>query len=315
MFSPQPPAFHARYSVTPYFEEQVRGQDVEFSLVQQEFTTSGRVWNDDDNEVWLNGGLRFQEIHTEALLPDSGNPFPDELWDVSVGGVYRHYLDPRTFLGGAVSIGSASDHPFQTSQEIVETITVFFRMPSGERDAWFFFLSYSNNREYANSYPFPGVEYFYNPSWEFHAMVGFPMDSLEWRPEEDLSFRLSYTLIHNIHALVTYRLADPIRLYAGFDWSTQGYLLADRPDPSDRFFYDEKRVKAGVKITVVEGLTIDLSGGYAFGRSYWESQHGLRQKFDRVEVQSGFYGLASIELRLGQERAKNPETPSAPSKP
>ena len=28
MFSPQPPTFQAWYSVTPYFEEQVRGQDV-----------------------------------------------------------------------------------------------------------------------------------------------------------------------------------------------------------------------------------------------------------------------------------------------
>jgi hypothetical protein len=157
------------------------------------------------------------------------------------------------------------------------------------------------------------VEYFYNPSREFHAMVGFPMESLDWRPTEDLNFRVSYSLIHNIHALVTYRLAEPLRVYAGFDWNTQGYLLVDRPDPKDRFFYDEKRVKAGVKVTLVDGLVFDLGGGFAFDRSYWESQHGLRQKFDRVDIDSGLYALASLEFRLGRSHEPHEEKPEKPA--
>ena len=139
------------------------------------------------------------------------------------------------------------------------------------------------------------------------------MESLDWRPTEDLNFRVSYSLIHNIHALVTYRLAEPLRVYAGFDWNTQGYLLVDRPDPKDRFFYDEKRVKAGVKVTLVDGLVFDLGGGFAFDRSYWESQHGLRQKFDRVDIDSGLYALASLEFRLGRSHEPHEEKPEKPA--
>jgi hypothetical protein len=300
MFSQQPSELRVRYSVTPYFEEQVQGQDTEFSLLRQDFSAMGRVWGDGTNDFFLQGSLRHEEFHTSAILPDTGVPFPHELWDVQGGVSYRHLFDSGSVLGGSVSVGSASDEPFHSSREIVETVMAFFRLPAGERDAWLFFLAYSNNRDYANSIPIPGVEYFYNPSSEFHAMVGFPMELLEWRPTPDLSFRCTYSLIHNVHALASYRLADPLRAYLGFDWNYEGYLLEDRPDPKDRFFYDEKRAKAGVKVTLAKGLVLDLSGGYAFGRSYRESQHRFSNWFDRVDVQSGFYALASIEFTLGR---------------
>ena len=314
MFSEHPPAFRARYGVTDYVEERVKGQDGEFSLVQQDFSASGRVWSDDHNEVWLQGSLRFQDFDMDVILPDTGLPFPEELWAVSLGATYRYRFGRGMMVGGSVDVGSASDQPFHSSQEIVESVTAFFRMPSGERDAWLFFVAYSNNREYANSFPIPGVEYFYNPSHEFHAMVGFPMEFVEWRPAEDFVLSLSYSLIHNIHALAAYRLLDPLRVYAGFDWNTQGYLLVDRPDAKDRFFYDEKRAKAGVKLTLAEGVVLDLGGGYAFDRSYWESQHGLRSRFDRVDIDSGLYALASLEFRLGPSGRQVAERESAPEK-
>lgn len=303
LFSRHPSEFRIRYGVTPYFEEAVRGQSADFSLVQQDFSTSAEVWRDESDEVWIHGGLRYQEIHTEAILPDTGQPFPEQLWHVVGGATYRHLLRDGSTIGGSLSVGSASDQPFHSSRELVESLTAFYHLALESRDSWLFFLSYSNNRDFANYLPLPGVEYLYNPSREFHAMVGFPIESLEWKPIEDLSFRVTYSPLHNIHALISYRLADPLGIYAGFDWTTQSYLLVNRPEAKDRFYYDEKRAKSGLKITLARGLVLDLSGGYAFDRSYRESQHHLRNGFDRVDIASGLYALASIDfsLRGGRE--------------
>ena len=304
-FSDHPAEYRARASVTSYAEEDVKDQNVSFSLIEESFSASGLIWKDDHEDVRLSAAVLHENIRTDAVLPDTGVPFPDELWSVNLGVTYRYLFESGHVLGGSVSVGSASDQPFHSSQEIVESVMLFVKVPAADRDAWLFALAYSNNREYANSYPIPVVEYFYNPSWDFHAMVGFPMEFLEWRPAQDLILRLTYALIHNIHALATYHVADPLRVYVGFDWNTEEYLLVDRPETDDRFFYDEKRAKGGARLELGEGFSIDLSGGYAFGRKYGESSHGLRSAFDRVDIGSGAYGLLSVEWRLGHARERS----------
>jgi hypothetical protein len=302
LFSEHPSQVRAHASMTAYGEEPVRNQNADFSLFEQDFSWSALVWQDDHDDVRLSAGVRHQGIETTAVLPDSGIPFPDDLWNVTLGVSYRYLFDSGLVLGGSVSMGSASDQPFHSSQELVESGMVFVKLPSGERNAWLFALAYSNNREYANAYPIPVVEYFYNPSQDFHAMVGFPMEVLEWRPVPDLSLRFLYSLIHNIHALASYEILDPVQVYVGFDWNTQSYLLVDRTDPADRLFYDEKRAKAGLRVDLGKGWKLDLSGGFAFGRSYHQSDHGFRNPFDRVDVASGFYGLASLDWQFGHAR-------------
>lgn len=305
MFSEHPSEYRARAGLRSLAEEQVKDQNADFALFEESFSGSGLIWKDDVEDVRLSADVRHDGIRTTAILPDTGTPFPDELWSVSVGATYRYLFESGLVLGGSLSIGSASDEPFHSTREIVESVVGFAKLPSGERNAWLFGLAYSNNREYANSVPIPIVEYFFNSSWDFHAVVGFPLEYLDWHATEDLSFQLNYTLIHNIHALATYRVADPLRVYVGFDWTTEEYLLVDRPDPNDRFFYDEKRAKGGIRLEFGEGWSFDLSAGYAFGRKYGESDQGLRSAFDRVFVGSGAYGLASLEWRLGHARVRS----------
>ncbi|HLY08463.1 MAG TPA: hypothetical protein VKW04_04055 [Planctomycetota bacterium] len=312
LLSDHPSEYRARAGMTMYAEEPVRGQTTDFALLEEDFSASALLWKDDVEDLRLSAGVRHQGIRTGAILPDTGIPFPDDLWNVNVGLTYRYLFESGLVLGGSVGVGSASDDPFHSSREIVESVMIFLKVPSGDRDAWLFALAYSNNREYANSYPIPMIEYFYNPSPEFRLMVGFPMEFVEWRPLPDLSLRLLYSLVHNIHALAAYEIADPLRIYAGFDWNTQGYLLLDRPDSADRFFYDEKRVKGGFRLILGEGWTFDLSSGYAFGRKYSQSDHGLRNSFDRVDIGSGLYGMATLEWKLGHARDRRPGRSDVP---
>lgn len=304
LLSDHPAAYRSSGGVTSYLERPVRGQDADFSLLEEEFSASGLIYEDEHEDLRLSAGVRHEGIRTDAILPDTGISFPDELWNVTLGAAYRYLFESGLVLGGSVGVGSASDDPFHSSREIVGSVTAFAKVPAGERDAWFFAVSYSNNREYANAYPIPVIEYLYNPSADFHLMVGFPMEFLEWRPAPDWRFRVSYSLIHNIHALLSYEVDDGLRAYVGYDWTTQGYLLVDRPDPKDRFFYEEMRAKGGFRLDLGAGWSLDVSGGYAFDRRYSQSQSGLRNSFDVVEIESGLYGLLSVEWRLGHARPR-----------
>lgn len=309
LLSGHAPEYRARYAITPYAEEPVKNQPTDFSILEQELSLSALVWEKDHVDVRLNAGVRYEGIQTGAILPNTGLPFPDELWNVNLGVTGRYLFESGSALGASVSVGSASDEPFHSSAEIVESFMIFFKLPAGGQDAWFFALMYSNNREFANSVPIPSVEYLYHPSREFEAFVGFPVEFIEWRPTDELSLRILYTPIHNIHAVATYTAADWLRLYAGFDWNTEGYLLVDRPDSADRFFYDEKRAKGGVRLLPGESWIFDLSGGYAFNRNYRESDQGLRSPFDRVFVGSGAYALFSLEWRMGHARDRFEQRP------
>src|SRR5579862_5188091 len=149
LLSDHPSEFRAWGGVTSYLERPVRSQDADFSLLEEEFTVSGLIYQDEHEDLRLSAGVRHEGIRTDAILPDSGVPFPDELWNVTLGASYRYLFESGLVLGGSVGIGSASDDPFHSSREIVESVTAFLKVPAGERDAWFFAVSYSNNREYA----------------------------------------------------------------------------------------------------------------------------------------------------------------------
>ena len=43
--------------------------------------------------------IRDQEFDTRAILPDTGEPFPDELWNVRFGTSYRHRFESGWIAG------------------------------------------------------------------------------------------------------------------------------------------------------------------------------------------------------------------------
>src|SRR5262249_35195245 len=161
-----------------------------------------------------------------------------------------------------------------------------------EHNAWLFTLSYSPTGQL--TIPVPGVAYVWQPSDSFRANIGLPFQVL-WRPADDLTLDFSYMLLTTVHARATYRVAAPLRLYAGFDWASEGYLLADRPDVNDRFYYYDKRLTVGVRYDLTRHVGLDLSGGYSFDRFYFEGQHNSSSGHDRIDV--GDTGFVSLQLQ------------------
>lgn len=228
---------HADYRAAWFPQEQVQNQAAKLGYLQQDFALTVPIFQDSPDEWSASAKIRAESFHTGAILPDTHDPFPSELWNVHLGTSYRHLFDNGWIGGGSVTVGSASDKPFHGINEITVGATAFLRVPQGDHNAWLFSLNYSTNSEVLNGIPIPGVAYFYAPSESFQATIGFPFASLVYRPDEDWILQLSYALLTTVHAKATFVGLRPLRLYAGFDWANESYFRVGRVNDRDRFFY------------------------------------------------------------------------------
>ncbi len=292
------PGLLSDYGVTYYPDRRVAGQDADLGMTRHDFSLLLPVWRDSGDELSASARMRLEELSTHAILPDTGERFPDELWDVRFGTNYRRRLDNDWIAGVGASLGSASDQPFHGSGELEAQATAFLRVPQGQRNAWLFLLSYSNNRETLNNVPLPGLAYWYQPSEELRLLLGFPFASLEARPWRDLTVQLSWVLIRTVHARATYRLLDPLSLYTGFDWRNERYLRVDRPDSDDRLFYYEKSLIAGLRVDLSKAVSLDATGGYAFDRFYFEGEDYSDRNHNRLDIGDApfFSGRLGVKL-------------------
>jgi hypothetical protein len=276
--------FRADFRVTWFPEESVVGQGTRLGYEEYDFGFSAPIYQDPANEWMFTGGVRGEAFQTHAILPDTLQPFPAELWNIHLGTAYRHQFDNGWIAGGGVSVGSASDKPFHSINEMTFGANAFLRVPVGDRNAWLFSLAYSPTAQLA--FPIPGVAFLWQPTDNFRANIGLPF-LLWWRPCDDLTLQLSYMLLTNVHARATYRICGPVRAYIGYDWMNESYFLANRPDVQDRFFYYDQRLTAGVQVNVGKHIMLDFSSGYVFNRYYFEGRQLSDSNANRIDVGDG----------------------------
>jgi hypothetical protein len=286
----------ADYRVTFYSDERVEGQGTRLDLTQHNVTLIVPLFQSPYDEWSMSARLRYQNYDTEAVLPDSGQRFPEELWDARAGLSYRHKFANQWTLGGNVTVGSASDKPFDGMDELIVRATGLLRVPRGERDAWLLSLSYASDAEifHLRHIPVPGVGYLYRPSDTFTAVIGFPFTSVEYKPIKPLTLEASYLPVRTVRARATYVVFAPLRVFLGFDADHDSYYLAERGDKDDQLFYYEKRVTAGMRFDL-RYVGIELTGGYVFDRFYFEGERYSERNENRFDVQDGTF----IAVRLG----------------
>jgi hypothetical protein len=286
----------ASYRATWFPEQPVAGQPTNLGYEEQDFTLVFPLWHYrtcDDLSASIS--VRNELFQTHAILPDTLQPFPDELWSIRVGTTYRHLFDNGWIAGGSVNFGSVSDKPFHSIDEMTVGLNAFLRMPSGEHNAWLFSLAYSPTGQLP--FPIPGVAFVWQPSENFRANIGLPFH-VWWRPVEDVTLDFSYMLLTTVHARASYRVWRPLCIYIAYASESEAYLLADRPDTNDRFFNVDQRLGAGTVVTLGRHAAIDLSGGYIFDRYFFEGKSITSgTHFNRVDVGNGAYLSAQLQLR------------------
>ncbi len=284
----------ADYRLQWYPNVPVVGQPTSLGMVREDLSASAPIWSEGGDSLSLHAHVTSELFQTHAVLPNTGQAFPDQLWNVNFGASYRHVFDNGWIGGVSGSIGSASDQPFHSTRELTGSANAFLVVPSGERNAWLFSLSYSPTSQLP--YPIPMVAYMWQPTDNFRANIGLPFQ-LWYRPIDDLTIDLSYMLLTTVHARATYRVTQPFRVYAGFDWSNESYFLADRLNEQDRFFYYEKRLTVGAQYFFGKQASLEAFGGYAFDRFYFEGKQLSDSHFNRVDVGNGLFVGAQFRVR------------------
>lgn len=289
------PAPFASYRATWYPDQPVSGQGTKLGYLESDFLFSTPLFQTTTDQLSLRTNVRNEAFNTGAVLPDSGRAFPGDLWNVQAGLTYTHRFDNNWVAGGVLNIGSASDKPFRSIDEMTIGGVGFLRVPSGDRNAWLFSLAYSPTGQIA--FPIPGVAYFYQPSDRFYANIGLPFQ-VGYRPTDDVFLDFSYMLLTTVHAGVVYRVtpvSPQLFLHAAFDWKNESYFLANRTDQQERLFYYDKTLSVGARYNFNRHISLDLSCGYAFDRFYFTGRTLSDRHHDRVDVGDGPF--ASIQLQ------------------
>jgi hypothetical protein len=286
------------YRVTFYSDERVEGQNTRLGLTQHNFTLVTPLYQDSTDEWAVSARLRYQNYDTRARLPDSGQRLPGELYDARAGLSYRHKFESQWTLGGNLTVGSASDKPFNSEDELIVRAFGLLRVPNGERDAWLLSLTYASDEEifHIRHIPIPGVAYLYWPSDTFKAVIGVPFTSVEYKPFRPLTLEASYFPVRTIRTRATYVIFAPLRVFLGFDADHDSYYLADRGDKDDQLFYYEKRVIGGMRFDL-RHVGIELTGGYVFDRFYFEGERYAERNENRFRVHDGTFVAGRLSFR------------------
>ena len=301
LFSPEMGKLPIRsdYRITTFPDQPVSGQPAELGLLQQDFSLAVPFHQSPTDEWYGSLRVRYQEFATGAVLPDTGEPFPDELYNIRIGTGYRHRFDSGWIGALDVTVGSPSDKPFAGIDEMDISATAVLRVPARrERDAWIFFLNYASNREFWPHIPIPGFGYSYQPNDQLTAVLTTGLLSLQYRPVETLTLSATYIAVRTVDVRLTYQVFRPIRVWVGFDWTNERYLLAGRADPDDRLFYYEKRIRAGAIIGLARQLFVDVTVGYSFDRFYFEGESYSDNDQNRVDVGDGPFAAIRVGARF-----------------
>ncbi len=236
--------------------------------------------------LWLAIG-RFGrlELATDAILPDSGQPVPDQLWLVETGVTHIRPQDDGGTLGGTFLFGSASDRPYAAGRDLTLMAILFMNRPARRPDdEWSFSLFYSPTSQLP--YPLPGVAYIWRPSDAFEAKVGVPA-GLEWRPTDDWTLSFNYFPLVNVNATARRRLTDALSFVTFYRTDTEIYFLADRVNDKERFYVFDQRAAVGLEQSLGRGLTLEFLASHLFDRELFQGTNFTSGRTDVVTFGSG----------------------------
>ncbi|MEI8018130.1 MAG: hypothetical protein WCH39_07995 [Schlesneria sp.] len=237
-------------------------------------------------------------IQTKAILPTTMQTFPTQLFNVALGVNYFHSYENGNVGGIVFDMGTASDKPFQSGRDMLASGTAFLLMPQDEKSAWFIGANASTNSQVLYGIPIPGGGYFYHPSEDFQAIVGFPFSVVSWKPARDWQLQYVWAFLTTMHARAVYQPTAAWQLYAGFDWTNENWRLAERVNERDHFFYYEKKLATGFLWWFKPNVGLEIAGGWAFDR-YFTEVHGFKLMGDNtVNIGSGPYLSSQIDIRF-----------------
>lgn len=239
---------------------------------------------------------KTQELHL-ASLPINTVVSANDFYDQQIGFKMSYLEDADDTWHLNSSYGSASDKPFENADVSALTLTLIRKHTINPTSSWSLFFNYSNNRSFLNHVPLPGVAYaFTNENRTQGWILGFPF-SLWWaRPAEKISTSIFFLLPATVRMSLGYMLRPPFQANLKFQFGQEMYSLAQRREKNIRFYYETKKIAAGVKTHLGPQTFFEIELGKVFSRSIYDGKSPLNLTSDRVPLEDEWQLMASAQV-------------------
>ncbi len=278
------------------FEPQakVSDQSTELGFLRQQLRIGAPLYKDEQNLLLLNGSVQHHSFQGSAVFPDSGEAFPEQLWNIRLGPTYLRKLNDGWMLGLISSVNIASDAPFEHARDVNANFIAFLRVPSHDNNAWLFSLFYSPLSEIA--FPVPGVAYQWKPNDEWNINLGVPF-SINYRPG-CWSFDFNWMPVRNFRVQAAYQITDALQFYGRYQWTNDSWFLTSRSEDRDRLFYYEMTLTAGLRYQLGERVFAEFGAGYAFDRFFFQGRNYDDSNNNRIDLAAGLLIQAGLSMRF-----------------
>ena len=289
--------FALDYAGMLYFEEGTDQATRDLRWYEHALQLQARLREGRTSDLALYADLKWLDFNDHGLrLPKSGAKFPNDLYDVGLGLLWRKRLGGERVVNARLGVSSPSDKPFSSLDEVAFHFDLDYTVPWKERWSWVFMMSYASDREL--DFPLPGIALKWRPNDRLTALMGVPAFAVNWRPRPGWSVRAFYLIPRTVHAKVSCEVLRDVKLYGAFDWDSQHFFRHDRRDDSDRLQYYEKRATLGLSWQVTPRCTVDLGGGYAFGRFWFEESSYDERGESRIDLDDGPFAFLKVNVRF-----------------
>ncbi|WP_373649995.1 MULTISPECIES: hypothetical protein [unclassified Schlesneria] len=281
-----------------YPEQNTDQPGTTLSMLRTDLQGAVPVYSKGANTFLLTGDVETTHVNTNAILPNTMRQFPQDLFNIAIGGNYYRQFEGGNIGGIVFDVGTATDKPFQSSRDALVSGTAFLLMPQDETGSWFVGVNASTNSQVLAGLPIPGGGYFYHPNDEFQAIMGFPFSVFSWKPAKDWQMQYVWAFLTTMHARTVYQPSSRWQAYSGFDWTNENWRLSQRVNEDSHFFYYEKRLVTGMVWWVQPNVGLDVATGWAFDRYFSEIDGFELKGIDTVEIDNGIFVSARIDVRF-----------------
>lgn len=287
--------FSVDYRLAHTGDRTVQDQEVDLSGVRHELDLLIPIRGDSTREFSLILNAEHRYIDTSAVLPDTGQAFPEDLKDLGFGGVYRQKAANGWIWGGHLLVNSPSDDPFHSRDEIALSAGAFTRIPRGSDQAWLLSLFYSDTNRGA---PLPGVAWQYFPRSSWRLLLGLPVSSIYYQPTDRLSLSLTGVLPRTVKFQAAWRFHDRLEAFTGFSSDHDAYFLADRANSDNLLFIYENRAFLGLGIDVTDRVKVETVVSRVFDQMVFEGENYGDRHQNRLDIEDGTEWTLRIKLNL-----------------
>ena len=206
--------------------------------------------------------LTYLELNsTDARLPE-------QLTDQSVGFAFPIAESGDWVFAGSVGVGYAGDTPFGDGDAWYgqATLLALKQLPNDQN--LILLLDYDGNRPFLPDVPLPGFAYSKRISGELTAIIGIPVTSIEWSPNEKFSATLSWSVPYDLDIALAYEVTNHFRLYGKTERRTNAFYVDDLPSNDDRMLFEQRRAEVGIAWEPKDGWLLTAGVGYAWGGEF-----------------------------------------------